>query len=242
MEQRENIDKSSGFTLIEIMVTLLIGSIIIGAVFAVYSTQQKSYTASDQIAEMQQNLRAAMLIMTREIREAGCDPTGYAHAGFTAASIGQVSFTRDIAGHTVNPNQSNGDTADPDESITFGFSGADDTNTNGIVDGGGADWSAVADLKRDAGTGFQPIAERLSAVEFNYILDDDTTTTAPTSSQLKRIKAVQLSLLTIAKAPDTKLSNTIAYTTASGATWGPFNDNYRRRFATTTIQCRNLGL
>jgi len=241
MKRKEYLDKSSGFTLIEIMVTLLIASIIIGAVFAVYSTQQETYTSSDQIAEMQQNLRAAMLIMTREIREAGCDPTGYARAGFTYAAIGQVSFTRDIAGHSVNYNQSNGDTADPGEVITFGFLSTDDADEDGIVDGGG---TAVADLQRDGndGTGFQTIAERLSAIEFNYVLDNDSTTTAPTASELKRIKAVQISLLTIAKTPDSKLSNTISYTTASGATWGPFNDGYRRRFATTTIQCRNLGL
>jgi type IV pilus assembly protein PilW len=236
------IKKSSGFTLIEIMVTLLISVIIVGAVFAVYSTQQKSYVASDQVAEMQQNLRAAMLAMTREIREAGCDPTGYAHAGFTVAGIGQLGFTRDVAGHTVNPNQSDGDTTDANEDIIFGFAAADDADTNGIADGGGADWSTVADLQRDVGAGFQPMAERMAAVEFNYILEDGTTTTAPTASQLKDIRAVQVSLLSVSSTPDNKLSNTMSYTTASGATWGPFNDNFRRRFATTTIQCRNLGL
>lgn len=242
MKQKEYIKKSSGFTLIEVLVTLAIGGIIIGAVFAVYSTQQKSYTASDQVAEMQQNLRAAMLIMTREIREAGCDPTGNANAGFTTATVGQVSFTRDIVGNAAAPNESNGDTAGVDEAITFGFLAADDTNANGIVDGGGADWSSVADLQRDNGGGFQSISERLSAIEFNYILDDNTTTIAPTASQRKRIQAVQVSLLTIARTPDSKLTNTVSYTTASGATWGPFNDHYRRRITTTTIHCRNMGL
>lgn len=241
MRITEYMTRHSGFTLIEVLVTLLISSIIIGSIFTVYSVQQKSYTASDQTAGLQQNLRAAILIMTKEIREAGCDPTGYAHSGFVAANVGQLEFTRDIAGHAVSTNQSDGDTDDANEDIIFGFSPADDTDSNGIVDGGDADWRAVADLKRDSGAGFQPIAERMAAIEFNYILEDDTTTTSPAASELKKIKAVQISLLTKASSPDSKLSNLTTYTTASGATWGPFNDNYRRRFVSTTVYCRNLG-
>jgi type IV pilus assembly protein PilW len=245
MRIKQNKNLKAGFTLLEILIAICISSFVLGGIYMTYSSQQKAYISSDQTAEMQQNLQAAMLVMDRDIREAGCDPTLKANAGFLSATIGQLRFTRDIAGHAVFPNQSDGDTSDTNEDIIFGFSAADDANGNGIVDGGGADWSVLADLSRDTtgtGLGFRPIAERMAAVEFNYILEDNTTRTAPSTSELGQIKAVQISLMTKARLTDEKLPNNISYKTASGATWGPFNDNYRRRFVSTTIECRNLGL
>jgi type IV pilus assembly protein PilW len=244
MKKQNGVKKQSGFTLLELLIALGVGSIISAAIYAVYDNQQKTFLASDQIAAMQQNLRAAMLVMGKEIREAGCDPDKTANAGFVSATIGRMQFTRDIAGDAVKPNEHDGDVLDAGENVTFGFSPADDNDADGIADGGGADWSQVADLKRQdniTGSGFQPIAENIAAIEFNYVLSDNTATTAPTATQLSQIRAVQISILVRAKTAG-KILNSISYTTASGAVWGPFNDYYRRRFASTTIQCRDMGL
>ncbi|MGD9662582.1 MAG: hypothetical protein AB7U63_15045 [Porticoccaceae bacterium] len=51
---------------------------------------------------------------------------------------------------------------------------------------------------------------------------------------------MQISLLARADRPDTQFTNTETYTTASGAVWGPYNDNFRRRFQIITVQCRNM--
>lgn len=242
MRQRQKTTRQSGFTLLEVMIALFVSGIVLAGIYLTYSNQQKSYMVTDQIAEMQQNLRAAMVMLTREIREAGCNPTmSSSPPGFLTATIGQMRFTRDIAGDALNPNQADGDTLDENEDVTLGFSAADDANANGIVDGGGADWSTEAELKRNVGFGFQPVAERIAAVEFNYILKDNTSTTTPAGSQIFDIIAVQVSVLTKAAIPDKEV-NSNSYTTASGFVWGPFNDNFRRRFASTTIYCRNLGL
>lgn len=227
-----------GFTLIEILVAMLISSVLLGAVFTVFSSQQKSYVANDRITEMQQNLRAAIIIMAREIREAGCDPTGIANAGIVLATQGRLQITKDM--------DNNGDTEGTYEDITFGFSSSvgnnDDADENGIADGGGGDWSTPADLKRNIGGGFQAISENIEAVEFNYILSDDTTTTAPSFSQLNDIRAVQISILARASSPEQNFPlNNATYTTASGTIWNRPNDSYRRRFVSITIQCRNLG-
>jgi len=227
-----------GFTLIEVMITVAISGIILGGIFATYSSQQKTYISSDHLAEMQQNLRSATLIMSSEIREAGCDPTQKANADILVATSTQLRFTRDIAGHVLNPFQGDGDVDDANEDITFGFSPANDANSDGIADAG------VANLGRDRndGAGFQPIAENIQSIEFHYILEDGTTATTPTFSQLPEIRAVQISILARASAIDKTFINAATYTTGTGTVWGPFNDNYKRRFVTTTIHCRNLGL
>jgi len=237
-------DPESGFTLIEIMIAMLISVIVISGVYSAYTAQLESYSTQEKVAEMQQNIRSAMMIMTREIREAGCDPTEFTNAGIVSATMGQIQFTRDIAGNAIAPNEGDGALDDANENISFGFSAAVDADSNGIADGGtaGADWSAPGNFGRNSGGSLQPIAENVDAVEFNYILSDGTSSTAPDSSNINEIRAVQVSMLVRSQQMDLKFINTTAYTTASGAVWGPFNDNFRRRFAATTIQCRNLGL
>jgi len=226
-----------GITLIEIMIAIAISGMVLGSVFMVYSNQQKTYVSSDHIAEIQQNLRAAVLIMASEIREAGCDPTQKANAGIVSATSVRLHFTRDIAGHPLKPDtMADGDLDDSNEDITFGFSSSNDANADGIADAG------AANLGRDTGGGFQAIAEHIQAIEFRYILESGAVVSTPSSSQLNQIRAIQVSLLARASFPDTNFESTKSYTSVSGAVWGPYNDSYKRRFASITIQCRNLGL
>ncbi|CCK80318.1 prepilin-type N-terminal cleavage/methylation domain-containing protein [Desulfobacula toluolica] len=234
---KKNKYHQKGFTLIEVMITMAISTFILGGIFLTYSNQQKTYVSSDRLAEMQQNLRSAIMIMSSEIREAGCDPTQKANAGIISATSVQLHFTRDIAGHALNKdNRADGELDDANEDITFGFSSTNDADSNGIADTG------AANLGRDTGGGFQPIAENIQAIEFNYILDDGTTAPNPTASQLSEIRAVQISILARASASDPNFMNAATYTTSAGTVWGPFNDNFKRRFVVVTIQCRNLGI
>jgi type IV pilus assembly protein PilW len=63
-----------GFTLVEIMIALALSGIVMAAIYTAFLSQQRSYLAQEQVSEMQQNIRAGVDILTREIRMAGCDP------------------------------------------------------------------------------------------------------------------------------------------------------------------------
>ena len=68
-------NKESGFTLVELLIAMTIGLIILAALSSTFIMQRKAYDVQEQIVEMVQNVRAAMDMMTREIRMAGCgDP------------------------------------------------------------------------------------------------------------------------------------------------------------------------
>jgi type II secretory pathway pseudopilin PulG len=67
METRSNV----GFTLVEIMVAIVLGLVILAGVFQTFRTQHDSYIVQDQVAAMQQNLRAAMYLITRDLQMAG---------------------------------------------------------------------------------------------------------------------------------------------------------------------------
>jgi prepilin-type N-terminal cleavage/methylation domain-containing protein len=60
-----------GLTLVELMVALAIAFIVIGVVYQAFTSQQRTYTIQDQVAEAQQNARVAMNILMRDLRMAG---------------------------------------------------------------------------------------------------------------------------------------------------------------------------
>jgi type IV pilus assembly protein PilW len=173
----------SGFSLMELLITLAISGVVTAGIFTVYQSQQNSYVVQDQVSEIQQSIRAANQLITAEFRIAGYDATGTAGAGVTIASPNQFGFTADITGGqgdgVDNDNDGTIDNAEesvygdgglgglgnPNEIVTIGFAAAKDADNNGIADAG------YADLGRNTGGGFQPMAENVHAIAFAYAFD-----------------------------------------------------------------------
>ncbi|MCP4748135.1 MAG: hypothetical protein GY874_18670 [Desulfobacteraceae bacterium] len=59
---------SSGLTLIELLIAMVIGIIVIVAATSYYSMESKVYRSQRQISQMQQNLRGALHIIANDIR------------------------------------------------------------------------------------------------------------------------------------------------------------------------------
>lgn len=236
---------NNGFTLVELLIAMLLSFLVMGAVFISYRSQQRNQTAQESVAQMQQNLRATLMILARDIREAGCDPTRKAGACITEATAGRFGFTRDIVNSITGSNAADGKVDGENENVVYGFADSMDANANGIAEGGGAnDWDNPAAIGRNTGGGFQAVAENIQAVEFNYIIQGTasatrTTTTSPSNSQLNEIVGVQVSILARADRTDPDFTGIQNFTTAAGTAWGPFNDNFRRRLGTISIKIRN---
>ncbi len=62
---------NGGFTLVELMIAIVIGMIIIGATYSTYISQQRSFVAQDQVAEMNTTSKIALDMIANDIREAG---------------------------------------------------------------------------------------------------------------------------------------------------------------------------
>ena len=60
-----------GFTLVELLIAMALALVIIASLSRAFVIQQKTFNTQEQMAEMTQNSRAAIDIMTREIRMAG---------------------------------------------------------------------------------------------------------------------------------------------------------------------------
>jgi type IV pilus assembly protein PilW len=70
-EQGSPAHSMAGFTLIELLVAIALGLVILAGLFRTFKVQQDSYLIQDQISTMQQNLRAAMYMITRDLQMAG---------------------------------------------------------------------------------------------------------------------------------------------------------------------------
>jgi len=60
-----------GFTLVELLVAMAISLVVLSTIFFTFKSQHDSFLTQDQISAMQQNLRAAMIMITRDIQMGG---------------------------------------------------------------------------------------------------------------------------------------------------------------------------
>ena len=153
-----------GFTLVELLVAMAITGIVAGAIFTAFQSQQKSYLVQDQVAEMQQNLRAGMDIMVRDIRMAGYSQ-GAPGFGITDIRPRDKDYNVDV---TITGNGAFEFTADFDNNGTL--SGGE-TISYSVYDFPVAHPDGINDLARNSGGGRQLVAENIEALGFAYAFD-----------------------------------------------------------------------
>lgn len=265
--RRPHQSSQHGFTLIELMITMVISLLISSALYAAYLSQNRSQIAQDRLVEMQQHLRGGMNFMVRELRMAGFDPQLTADAGIVTATKTTITFTQDLNDNGVGKTPGDGNVTDPGERISYGFTAGADADNNGVVD---ADFTpfagattGTASLERTtndpADPGPYPVADNIEALEFLYLIGDDfNPTLTPSAGELANIRAVVVSILARVQKPDREFRNNQTYLPASndmklqdgkyipssgpsGVSWTT-NDNYRRRLLISTVNLRNMGL
>ena len=92
-------------TLVEILISSVLTSIVIGSVYLVYITMLNTFSKGELKADLQQNARVGLAKMTQEMRMAGYDPTGAIplvtpppKAAVRAATAVCFSFLADVEG------------------------------------------------------------------------------------------------------------------------------------------------
>ena len=88
--------KSSGFTLVELLMSIAILSILFGTVFDTFNTFSRSFSKENVRAGLQQKTRIAINLMAQDIRLAGLDPLGGAGGGILVAEPTKIQFAADL--------------------------------------------------------------------------------------------------------------------------------------------------
>lgn len=87
--------EKSGFTLVEIMVVLAILPIVIGAIYGVFASVNRTCINNEVNAEVMQHMRTGLQFMEQDIRMAGLDGSESADAGIEVATPTIFRFTAD---------------------------------------------------------------------------------------------------------------------------------------------------
>jgi len=80
-----------GFTLIELMVTLVILAMAGTFIYTVFITQHDSYVAQQDVSETQQDVRVSLDMLTRDLQSTGYGVSG-GGTGITAATATSITF------------------------------------------------------------------------------------------------------------------------------------------------------
>ena len=228
---------SQGFTLIEVLVAAAIAGIVLSAIYAIFISQSKTYSAQDQLVALQQSLRHSMQFMERDLRQAGYNPGGLTVAIAEADGIdndcdGTIDEADNTATLLVNESESIGVLQAQGSSVAFSH----DENGDGKACGGKESISYVLNgttLKRNG----KPLSENIDVLNFVYLAADGGLATS-----IEEIRSVQIAIVGRTNHKDPSYNNTKSYANLQGSEILPSqNDSYRRRLLTSQVHIRNLN-
>lgn len=234
---------NDGFSFVEILVALGIASFIMASVVTLVKTQARIKGTHEQVVEVQQNIRAAMYMMERELKMAGYKGNNSVEdfsvpPGFISPTDGTtVTFTY-LADNDGLDNDNNGSTDEAFELVTVQYL---------IFDGGlGRRQDNAITLSADP----EILAENIQLIEFFYSwwtdpFDPNSKVSAlnPSALELPLIESVEVSTLARSRKSVPVSTGGAEYETPSKDIWGDdenFDDGYYRRYASSNILCRNL--
>ena len=208
----------TGFTIIELLVSLLLTSIIMGAIYSVYRVQTHSAKIQESRLEAQEYARSVVDMMVREIRNAGYFPVTVtdvncllAQGGIVTANAQTVQFRLDA--------DANGDCQGANEDITYTLTGSNITRAARSVAGGSFATESLSD-------------GNVTAFQLTYFPQDCSnnfstpvglgSSGCPASpggnaGTLAAIQRVQISVTVQSKNPDTEFGGQLTATMTSNA-------------------------
>jgi len=180
-------NNEQGFTLIELLIAMAIALVVIAALSSAFISQRKTYAVQEQVTEMIQGGRAAMDMISREVKMAGFAPKGYDSKFEAPGGTAQTSplmqrkdpSAERFVGIPYNTAElkvvadliGDGDTLDANESIAYTYD------------------SANKQIDRNTGGGAQPFAENIQSFSFQYLDSGGNTTTT-----VGNIRAIEITI------------------------------------------------
>ena len=235
----------------ELVIAMAISSLVLSGIYAVFHKQVATHNTERLVVSMQQNVRAAVSFMERDIRMARYDPTGSGLFTIATANRAQLQFLSDtpVEDGIVNDG----------ESIIYAL--ADDNGVNCDVNGDGIADGTPCNLVRIVNDAAEPtgwrtdvVARNIDALNFDYfdtsvspvnpLIDQTLTPWQVPAGQIVDIRSIQVSIVARSGAaiPALFINHTDGKTYRNrlgDIILPPQNNDFRRMQITTEIDCRN---
>lgn len=217
-----------GFTIIELLVSILLTSIIMGAIYSVYRVQTHSAKVQENRLEAQEYARSVLDMMVREIRNAAYNPlsatNGTNCAGGSSgvpsvvtATATSIRFTYDFQNTAGTASTPDGQCDGPNEDITYQFQAPGPQN----CPTGFGDITRTA--KNDSGTTTTEsltncnVPTGSSNFSLRYFNQAGAEFTPPGVTDLPNIQRVLITLTVQSLKPDTEFGGQLNATMTSNA-------------------------
>ncbi|MBI2089110.1 MAG: prepilin-type N-terminal cleavage/methylation domain-containing protein [Deltaproteobacteria bacterium] len=221
MAKRKNgrLASPGGFTLVEMLVSILITSLIVVAIYSIFRVQTHSVKIQENRLEAQEYARSVLDIMVREIRNAGyfpvtvtdlvnCTPT---LGGIVTAGAQTFSFNLDA--------DANGNCAGPNERIAYTFSGgnitraADGGAAESLTDSNATNLQLIYYPQQTGGTAPPPYCY----ASLGDLIVNGVTCSGIVTANLANIQRVSISVTVQSKNPDAEFGGQLNATMTSNA-------------------------
>lgn len=208
--------RMSGFTLVEVLVVVAIVAIVMGAIYGVFQSSNRTYVVQDRVVAMQQDARYGLDSIADQVRMAGYNPQGI--EGTFAFQLNanwdgntQTCNPTNLA-FTVDDDQDGAVAANDAERVAFRLQGDQLQRFRNAIPGPPA-----------TPAGWETIITGVNTANssFTYVYSDGTSDNAPATANLDKIREVQITLV---MNPPTLYGQTL-----------------KAKSYTTLVKCRNLA-
>jgi type IV pilus assembly protein PilW len=251
-----------GFSIIELLISLVLSSLVILAVVGLYSGSRESYTTQDEVGRLHENMRIGNSIIERTIRQgnykrfpAPRDQNPMLVAAFTFVPVTGADGGSTTPGDSdmveISFNGSNDFATGTADGVVVNCLGAavesDEQSRNRFmvrVDVEGRPW---LNCSTDGGTVWTPLIPDVEAMEVLYGIyssENRSVTSFVTWDGVTdpaRVVAIKVHLLYRSNAEAGVAPSTQTYDLAE-QTYGPYDDRFLRNVTESTIVIRSVAL
>jgi prepilin-type N-terminal cleavage/methylation domain-containing protein len=174
-----------GFTLVELLIVVVLAGLLGAVTLDLFRTQNRLFRDQNRVVEVEQNLRAGLDLMLRELRNAGVQDqlAVYADApGIAVADSNGVRLKQDLRSDLSSSGSPDGDVTDADEDVEYAFTRADSTL-----------WRRTRGA--DGDSGLLPVANYVTRLRLTYFNADGDSLAFPIAgAALRDIRRVHIEL------------------------------------------------